>query len=90
MRPFAHIEVGAQRAVDVQQQVQVEGRRHAQRVVVSGLQFGGVFDQIHPYQQAAARRIATGNMHAAQKAQCVIGREVANAGARIKQHAGAV
>ena len=38
----------------VVEQVEVERRRDAERVVVSGLQQGCRLDQVHAYQQAAA------------------------------------
>jgi hypothetical protein len=64
--PVAHVEVGAEQAVQVAQQVQVEGRRHAQRVVVGGFQHGDRLDQVDPDQQRAAGRRRT---RLAQQAQ---------------------
>ena len=78
-------EVGAQQGVGVQQQVAVEGRRHAQRIVVGGLQDGLVFHPVDADQDAAARpaRSAHG-VRLTQQGQRLGGGEVADAGAGVE------
>ena len=71
--PIAHGKVTAHQPVDVQQQVQVKGGRHAQRVVVGGFEFGGVFEQVHPDQQATAGCCSARLVQALQKAQRLLG-----------------
>ena len=87
VRPVVHGKVAAQHAVDVQQQVLVEGRRHAQRVVVGCLQHVRRLEQVHPDQQAATLRRRA---DLAQEDQRLLGGEVADARARVEQQARAL
>ena len=82
--PLGQIEVRADQTIQVRQQVAVEGRCHAQFIVISRLQHIGRFDQIDPDQQAA---ILAGFMGLLQKNQGLRRREIADARARVKQDA---
>ena len=79
--PLAGVEVGAQQPVQVAQQVQVEGCGDTQGVVIGQLQQLGRLDQVHPNQQRATLGKRTRLL---KQAQGCIGREVADAGARVK------
>ena len=67
--------------VEVAQQVEVEGRGDAQRVVVGGLQHVRRLDAVDADQQRAAR---CGGVRLAQQPQRGVGREVADARARVE------
>ena len=85
MTPLAKVEICRQQAIDVAQQVFIERRRDARRVVVSGFEHGDVLDQVDSEQQTAClalRRV--GDMP--QKAQRLIGLKVAEARTRVEKH----
>lgn len=84
MAPVPDLEIAGQQRVHVPQQVQVEGRRQLQRIVVGGLEHLARLDAVHPDQQAAVR---TEPAHMPQHGQRVIGIEVADAGAGIEEQA---
>ena len=48
------IESAAQLAIDARQQIQIEGRGHAQRIVIGAQQGRSVFDQVGAQQQCVA------------------------------------
>ncbi|MCY1169896.1 hypothetical protein D9M73_99480 [compost metagenome] len=84
MPPLTHVEIRLQQVVDVEQQVFVECRRYAQRIVVSRLQRSPVLDQVNAQQQSAClalRRV--GNV--LQKLQSLVGMKVSEAGAGIEK-----
>jgi iron(II)-dependent oxidoreductase len=74
-----------QQPVQVAQQVQVEGRGDAQRVVVGGFQHGRGLDQVDADQQRAAGGQCT---RLAQQRSACIGVEVADAGAGVEHQRG--
>ncbi len=81
MTPLTQVEVGTEQAVQVAQQVQVEGRGDAQRVVIGGLQHVNGFHKIHTDQQGTTRR---NRVHLAQQRQGTGRVKVADARAGIK------
>jgi hypothetical protein len=83
--PGADVEVGAQQAVGVAQHVQVEGGRHAQRVVVGGVQHRVLLGQVDADQDAAVRPAL--GAHAAQEGQRLVRREIADRGTGIEEQA---
>ena len=85
MPPLRHIEISRQQRIDMAQQVFVERSRHAQCIVVSGLQRGAVLDQVNAQQQAA--RLALQRIgDIAQKRQRLRRRKIAQAGAGVEKH----
>ena len=79
--PAAHVEVAAQQAVQVLQQVQVEGRGDPQVVVVGGFQQRRGLDRVDADQQRAA---AGHRARLAQQPQRVGRRKVADARPRVE------
>jgi hypothetical protein len=61
MAPVVHVEIGVQHLVDVPQQVQVEGGRQVQRVVIRRFQHLLRLDPVHADQQPRRLRIACGS-----------------------------
>ncbi|MDV7399805.1 hypothetical protein RZS08_50790, partial [Arthrospira platensis SPKY1] len=81
-------EVTAQQTVDVPQQVAVEGRCDAQGVVVGQVQHRLVLDAVDTDQQAGTRTATlTQGTRLPQQPQGLIGREIADAGARVEHAA---
>ena len=88
MVPSGGGEIRVQRAVHVEQQVAVERRCHAQRVVIGRLQHRRGFHPVHPDQQSPARTTSgTQRMRLAQQDQRLGRRKIADAGAGIKHSA---
>eukprot|EP01038_Epipyxis_sp_PR26KG_P019651 gene19652-27828_t len=83
--PLAHVEIRPQQRVQVAQQVQVEGGRDTQCVVIGCLQHTSRLDQVHANQQRATGRH---RVRLAQQRQRACGVEVADAGPRV-EHQGA-
>ena len=83
--PVAHVEVSTQQAVQVAQHVQVERRRHAERVVVGGFQPARILDEVDADQHAVP---ASGSLaQALEEGQRFCRREVAETRARIEPDA---
>src|SRR5678815_3158356 len=82
MAPVARLEVALDLAVEVAQQVEVERRGDAERVVVGGLEHGRGLDEIDADDQAAAARLCT---NPAQEGERLLGHEVADAGPGIEE-----
>ncbi len=83
--PLPKIKIGADDSIDVIQQVAIERRRHAQRIVVRRFQRGAILDQIDTEQQAAI--VIAGRANSPQQRRGFAGREVAERGAGIKKQA---
>ena len=83
MLPVVRVEVAAQQAVDVAEQVQVEARRHALGIVIGGLQPLRGLGQIYADQQAAV--VVDHGTHLAQHALGLYRVEIADGRARIEQ-----
>ena len=85
MLPLANVEVTAQQSVDVQQHVAIKSGGDFQRIVVGGLQHGGVLDQIYANQQTALP--LAGGVNLTQKWQRSCGGKVAYAAAGVEKQA---
>jgi hypothetical protein len=75
--PVGKIKVGAGEPVEIQQQVAVERRGDAERIVVGRFQDFGFLDQVNADQQRPA---VTLGVRLAQEGQRRCGREIADAG----------
>ncbi|MNT48501.1 hypothetical protein D3C72_1852830 [compost metagenome] len=84
MREAVEVEVGRQLRVRAPQQVEVERRRHALRVVVGRMQPVGVFHEVDADQQAAAAQHARREL---QERQRLVGLEVADGRTGEEAHA---
>jgi hypothetical protein len=78
-------EIEPEAAIEVQQRVAVEGRGHAQRVVVGRVEPRRILLRIDADEQRAARPPPAVLVDGAQEAHRLIGREVADARARIEE-----
>ena len=83
MAPLFRVEITADQAIQVSQEVQVEGAGDAERVGISLCELLRGLDQIDTDQQPAARGLLA---NAAQKHHCLSRREVANARPGIEEH----
>jgi hypothetical protein len=81
--PLARLEVAADQPVQLAQQVQVECRGDAESIVVGLLQHVVRLHEVDADQQPASRRAFA---HAAQESERLVGREVADARARVEKH----
>src|SRR5438093_10639104 len=73
VREAPQVEVSAELAIDAPEQVQVEGRGDALRVVVGGMQNVGVLLQVHPHQHPAGLAARHG-----EEGLRLLGREIAD------------